>query len=104
MCSKEILMHPCWFFPYKPAFLSQRVRAQLSYVVIWDFTDGSAIKNPPANAGDIRDVGSILGSERSSGGGNDNPLQYSCPGNPIDRGSWRARVHGVTKSRKQLSE
>ena len=45
-------------------------------------------KNPPASAGDIREVGLILGSERSPGKGNDNPLQYSCLENPMDRRSW----------------
>ena len=58
------------------------------------------LKNLPANAGDVRDVrdvGSILGSERSPGGGNGNPLQYSCQGNPMDRGGWRPIVHGVTR-------
>ena len=59
------------------------------------FPGGSVVKNLPANAGD---VGSIPGSGRSVGGGNDNPLQYSCLGNPMDRGAWRAIVHGVTKS------
>ena len=56
------------------------------------------VKNPPANAGDPRDAGSILGSGRSPGGGNGNPLQYSCLGNSMDRGAWRATVHEVTKS------
>ena len=56
------------------------------------------LKNPPANAGDIRDVGSIPGSERSSGGSNGNPLQHSCLENPMDRGGWWATVHRVTKS------
>ena len=55
------------------------------------------VKNPPANAGDIRDVGSIPGSGRSPGGGNGNPLQYSCLENPMDRGAWRATAHGVTE-------
>ena len=57
-----------------------------------------AIKKPPANAGDIRDVGSIPGSGRSPGKGHGNPLQYSCLENPMDRGAWRATVHGVAKS------
>ena len=57
-------------------------------------TDGSVVKNSPANAGD---PGSIPGSERSAGAGNGNPLQYSCVGNPMDRGAWRATVHGITK-------
>ena len=55
---------------------------------------GSVIKNPPANAGD---TGLIPGWERSPGEGNGNPLQYSCLGNPMDRGCWQAVVHGVTK-------
>ena len=53
------------------------------------------VKNPPANAGDARDVGSIPGSGRSPGGGNFNPLQYSCLENPIDKGAWRATVQRV---------
>ena len=77
------------------------------------------VKNPPANAGDLRDVGSIPESGRSRGGGHSNPLQYSCLGdskareawqsivypwdgeeleNPMDRVAWRVTVHGVTKS------
>ena len=60
------------------------------------------VKNPPANAGDSRDVGSIPGSRRSPGGGHGNPLQYSRLENPMDRGAWRATVHGVTKSQTQL--
>ena len=55
------------------------------------------VKNPPANAGDLRDSGSILGPGRSPGGGNGNPLQYSCLENPMDRKASRAIVHGVTK-------
>ena len=52
------------------------------------------VKNPPANVGYM---GSIPVSGRSAGEGNGNPLQYSCLGNPMDRGAWRAIVHGVTK-------
>jgi len=59
------------------------------------FPGGLTVKNPSANAGD---VGSILGSGRSSGEGNGNPLQYSCLGNIMDRGAWQAAVHGITKS------
>ena len=55
------------------------------------------VKNLPANAGDIRDTGSIPGSGRSPGGGHGNPLQYSCLKNPMDRGFWQAAVHRVTK-------
>ena len=61
------------------------------------FPGGSMVKNLPANAGATGDVGSIAGSGRSPGGGNSNPLQYSCLGNPTGRGAWGATVHGVTK-------
>ena len=56
------------------------------------------VKNPPANAGDVRDMVSIPGSGRSAGGGHGNPLQDSCLENPMDRGGWRATVHGAIKS------
>ena len=58
---------------------------------------GSVEKNLPANAGDAGDTGLISGSGRSPGGGNGNPLQYSCLGNSMDRGAWWATVHGATK-------
>ena len=57
------------------------------------------VKNLPANAGDGRDMGSIPGSGRSSGGGHGNPLQYSYLKNPVDRGPWQAIVYWVAKSR-----
>jgi len=57
------------------------------------------VVNPPADAGDVRDLGSIPESERSPGGRQGNPLQYSCLENPMDRGEdWRATVHEVAKS------
>ena len=56
------------------------------------------VKNLPATAGDSRDVGLIPGSGRSLGGGNGDPLQYSSLKNSMDRGAWRATVHGVTES------
>ena len=58
------------------------------------FTGGSVAISPPANAGDM---GLIPGSGRSPGDGNDNPLQCSCLGNPMDRGDWPATVHAVAK-------
>ena len=64
------------------------------------FPDALVVKNLPANAGD---TGSIPGSGRFPGGGKGNPLQYSCLGNPIDRGAWRATVHGVAQSQTHLS-
>ena len=56
------------------------------------------VKNPPPNAGDLRNVGPIPGSGGSPGEGNSNPLQYSCLENPMDRGAWQVTVHGVAKS------
>ena len=61
------------------------------------FRGGSVVKNRLPNA---RDMGSIPGSGRSPGGGNDNPLQYSCLENSMERGAWRVTAHGVTKSQK----
>ena len=58
------------------------------------FPGDSVVKNLPANVGDL---GSIPRSGRSPGEGNGNPLQYSCLGNPMDRGAWQAIGHGVTK-------
>ena len=58
------------------------------------FPNGSVIKNPPVNAGD---VGLILKSGRSPGEGNDNPLPYFCLGNPMDRGTWQSMVHEAAK-------
>ena len=60
------------------------------------------VKKPPANVGDIRDIGSIPGLGRSFEEGNGNPLHYSCLENPMDRGAWRATVHGVAPSWTQL--
>ena len=61
------------------------------------FLGALVIKNLPANSGDVREVSSIPGSRRSLGGGHGNSLQYSCLGNPMDRGAWWAIVHGVGK-------
>ena len=62
------------------------------------------VKNLPTNAGDIRDMGSIPGSGRSPGGGHGNPLQYSCPETPMDRGALRAAVHGVARVRTEVTK
>ena len=61
------------------------------------FSGDTMIKNLPASAGDVRDMGSIPGLGRFPGGGHGNPLQYSCLENPMDKGAWRNTVHGVTK-------
>ena len=61
------------------------------------------IKNPPANAGDIRDTGSIPGLERPPRGDDGNPLQYSCLENLMDRGPWIATVHRIAQSQTGLN-
>ena len=66
----------------------------VSLLLRMGFPGGLAVNNPPANAGDLD---SIPESGRSPGEENDNSLQYSCQGNPMDRGAWWATVHGVTK-------
>ena len=67
----------------------------ISYLPLYlYFPDGSVVKNPPANAGDMD---SVSGLGRSPGEGNGNPVQYFCLGDPMDRGAWWATVHGVTK-------
>ena len=65
------------------------------------FPGGSVVQNSPANAGDV-DL--IPGWRRSPGERNDSPFQYSCLGNPMNKGAWRATVHGVAKSQLQLSD
>ena len=75
------------------------------------FPGGMVVKNLPANVGDSGHLGLIPGGwklnpgglERSSGGGNGNPLQYHCLENPMDRGAWCSRAHGVAKSWTPLS-
>ena len=68
-----------------------------------DFSGGLLVKkNPPANAEDVRDAGSVPGSGKSLGEGNS--LQCSCPGHPMDGGAWRATVQGVAKSWELLSD
>ena len=64
------------------------------------FPGSSVVKNPPASVGDADLIPDLEGS---LGEGNGNPLQYSCLGNTMDRGAWRATGHGVTKSQTQLS-
>ena len=60
-------------------------------------TMAQQVKNPPANAGETGDAGSISELGRSAGGGNSSPLQYSCLENCMDRGAWRATVHSVAE-------
>ena len=65
---------------------------------------GLVVKNLPATAGDLRDMGLILRLERSPGGGHGNSLQYPCLENPLDRGAWQFTVHWIAKSRAQLKQ
>ena len=74
-------------------YILQRVTVR-----VWASQVALLVKNLPANAGDVRDAGSIPGMKRSSGGGHGNPFQYSCLKNPMDRGAWQATVHRVAKS------
>ena len=69
---------------------------------MWASQVAIVVKNPLANAGDIRDVGLIPRSGRSPEGRHDNSLQYSGLENPMDRGAWRAIVHGVADSQARL--
>ena len=62
------------------------------------------VKNPLANAGDIKDAGSIPGLERSSGGGHGNPIQYSCWENPMDGEAWRGRSKGSQRVEHDRSD
>ena len=69
-----------------------------------NFHDGSVGKEIACSGGYIGDVGLIPGLGRSPGGGNGSPFQYFCLGNIMDRGTWRATVHGVAKSRTRMSD
>ena len=84
----------------------QQVLIELLYIHTYTVYGASqvalVVKNPLVNAGDQRDMGSIPGSERAPGGGNGNPFQYFCLGNPMDRGAWGAIVHRVTKGQTWL--
>ena len=68
------------------------------------FPFGAVVENLPVNSGDTRDPGSMPGLGRSPGGGNGNPLQYSCLEKSMGGGAWYAAVHGVAKSRTRLSD
>ena len=61
------------------------------------------VKNQAANAGNLRDMGSVPGSRRSPGRGHGNPLEYSCLENPMDRGAWRAMVHRVARNQTEVT-
>ena len=83
LCISILSKHSHW------ALLKDRLLNSVKALL--GFPGGAVVKNPLTNAGDSGDSGSILGSERSAGKGNSNPFQYSCLGNPMDRGAWRAK-------------
>ena len=96
----EVLL--CWVYMYLQLLYKNTQRGHTPpSALITGFSGGSVGKNPPTSAGD---GGLILGLGRSLGGGNGNPLQYSCLGNPMDRGAWRVTVHGVSESHTRLSD
>ena len=70
---------------------------EVSHFSVWAFQVVLVVKNIPANAGDVRDVGSIPGWGRSPGVGRGKPLKYSCLENPMDKGTWQAIVYGVER-------
>ena len=88
----------CFFIPKKNFGLNYP-----SYLSKSGFPCDSEVKNPPANAGNSEDADSMPETGRYPGGGNGNPLQYSCLENLMDRGDWWVTVSGVTKSQTQLN-
>ena len=82
--------------------LTRSTSAGTKPVLVKRFLGDAVVKNPPTNAGEARDVGSIPGSGISSRVGNGNPLRYSCPENSMDRGAWRVTVHSFSKNQTGL--
>ena len=102
MCNMAQFTQPLWVF-----FTSIKQNGDTDLIVlssrlneIYMYKGASqvalVVKNQPANAGDMRDISLILGSQRSPGGGHGNPFQYSCLENPMDRGAWLATVYGIS--------
>ena len=100
-CLTKVLLSPSRSgISLLPSPLPSFVLSIFTYPVSWASQVVLEVKNLPAKAGDIRDVGSVPGLGRFPGGMHGNPLLYSCLENPMDRGAWRATVHRVTKSRR----
>ena len=83
------------FLKLRKLTLFQILKIRWDYSCFGSFPCGTVVKDPPASSGD---AGSVPGSGRSPGVGNGNPLQYSCLGNPMDRGAWWAIAHEVAES------
>ena len=92
---KEIRHFSAWV---DPVILNYQFQLTKEATVSWMSRIVLVVKNPPANAGHVKDVGSISGLGRSPGGGSGNPLQYSCLENSMERGASWAIVHGVAES------
>ena len=99
LASSSSLPGPC---QQRPMSLGFKVRLGQQWTHTAVFPGGSVVKNPPANAGNVRDKGLILGSGKSPGGGHGSALQYSCLENPMDRGAWQATAQRVTKNQTWL--
>ena len=81
-----------------------KMKIYVHIALFWTSQVALVVKNLPPNAGDTRDVGLIPGLGRSSGGGPGNPIQYSCLGNPMDRGAQWATIRSVAKSQTSLRQ
>ena len=105
--AREAVVHikgSAWRCSDPPLLCAPLVGKMVHLIPSKGFPGGSVVKNLPANSKNTEDTGSNPGLERPPGGGNSNPLQYSCLENPVDRGVWQATVCGVTKRRTQLSD
>ena len=98
-CANLLFSVLIFFFPHLQTFKEFiLVLIFHHHLFFWASQVALMVKNPPANGGDIRDVGSIPELGRSPGGWESNPLQYLGMENPMDRGAWWAMVHGVSKN------
>ena len=94
---------PCSYIGSYDQVLTNGMWERLIFTLL-GFPVALVVKNPPLNSGDKRDASSIPGVERSTGGGNGNPLHCSCLDNPMDGEAWWARVHSATKSQTWLNQ
>ena len=91
-----------WAIVHRVAKSQTQLKQLSTHTQAWASQVALVVQSPPANAGDVRDMGLIPRLERSPGGGHGNPLQYSCLENPMERGAWQATVCEVAKSWTQL--